>query len=112
MKAERWEREGLRYLRLSGHVSAGETDVLVGEFAALGREAGARAVLDLALLKNLPTAVIGSLIALIRALEASGGRLVVAAPSATVLVPLDRLGVSPMVRITESVAEAEELLRS
>ena len=111
MQASSSEREGVRVLKLAGHVSASEVHVLLAELAGLKDAPGGRVVLDMAVLKNLPTAAIGGLIELIRALEQRGGRLVMAAPDAGVRVPLDRLGVSPMVTITESVDEAVEMLR-
>jgi anti-anti-sigma factor len=104
------QREGIRIIRLSGHMSASEVDKLVAEFAKLKGQPGVRVILDATVLWNLPTAAVGALVELLRHLENSGGRLVLAAPDANVRVPLDRLGVSPMLSITESLDEAVEML--
>jgi anti-anti-sigma factor len=112
METEVLERGSIRILKLSGHINSSEVDALIAEFNKLKDVPGARCVMDMAVLKNLPTAVIGALIELIRHLETAGGRLVLAAPDATVRVPLDRLGIAPMVTITESTDEAVELLES
>ena len=109
MEIQSTDRDGIRVLKLSGHVSAPEVDALVVELGKLKEVPGGRVVLDMAVLKNLPTSVVGALIELIRQLEKAGGRLVLAAPDATVRVPLDRLGVAPMVAITESVDEAVDM---
>jgi anti-anti-sigma factor len=110
MQASTSDQQGVRVLQLSGHVSSSEVHALLAELAKLKDAPDGRVVLDVALLKNLPTAAIGGLIELIRALEQRGGRLVMAAPDSSVRVPLERLGVSPMVTITESVDEAVEML--
>jgi anti-anti-sigma factor len=111
METETRDQDGVSILKLSGHVSASEIDALITELNNLKEAPGARCVLDTTLLKNLPTTVIGALMALIRHLEQAGGRLVLAAPDATVRVSLDRLGVSPMLAITESLDEATAILR-
>ena len=100
------DHNGIRVLQLSGHVGASDLDALIAELGKLKETPGGKAVLDMALLKNLPTAAIGALIELIRSLENVGGRMVLAAPDPRVRVTLDRLGVSPMVAITESLDEA------
>jgi len=110
MEVEVNDRNGIRVLKLVGHVSASEVASLMEELGKLKEAPGARCVLDTSVLKNLPTSAIGTLIELIRHLEGAGGRLILAAPGASIRVPLDRLGVSPMVTITESVDEAVELL--
>jgi anti-anti-sigma factor len=112
MEASVTEHDGIRVLKLVGHVAASEVQGLIEELAKLKEAPGGRCVLDTSVLKNLPTSVIGALIELIRHLENTGGRLVLAAPAATVRLPLDRLGVSPMLRITESLDEALDLLKS
>ncbi|MHC4914342.1 MAG: STAS domain-containing protein [Planctomycetota bacterium] len=112
METQVLDRGAVRVLKLSGHIASSEVDALIAEFNELKEVPGARCVLDMAVLKNLPTAIIGALIELIRHLETAGGRLVLAAPDATVRVPLDRLGVAPMVTITESTDEAVELLEA
>ncbi len=111
METKATDRDGVRILKLAGHVSAPEVDALVAELGNLKEVPGGRVVLDMAVLKNLPTSLVGALISLIRQLEKVGGRLVLAAPNANVRVPLDRLGVAPMVAITESVDEAVEMLK-
>ncbi len=111
METESIDREGVRVLKLSGHISSSERDDLVAELGRFKDTPGSRVVLDMAVLKNLPTAVVGALIDLIRYLENAGGRLVLAAPDAGVRLVLDRLGVAPMVAITESVDEAVEMLK-
>jgi anti-anti-sigma factor len=110
MEVEVNDRNGVRVLKLVGHVAASEIPSLIEELGKLKEAPDARCVLDTSVLKNLPTSAIGALIELIRHLERAGGRLILAAPGATIRVPLDRLGVSPMVTITESVAEAVEVL--
>ncbi len=112
MEIEVTEHDGIRVLKLLGHVASSEVQELTEELAKLKEVPGGQCVLDTSVLKNLPTSVIGSLIELIRHLENADGRLVLAAPTATVRLPLDRLGVSPMVKITESLDEALDLLRS
>lgn len=111
METQSTDRDGIRVVKISGHVSATEVDALVAELGNLKEVPGGRVVLDMAVLKNLPTSLVGALIELIRQLEKVGGRLVLAAPDANVRVPLDRLGVAPMVAITESVDEAVEMLK-
>ncbi len=110
METEVNHLNGIRALKISGHVAAPDVSELIEKLGQLKETPGARCILDTSLLKNLPTAVIGALIDLIRHLEGSGGRLVLAAPAATVRVPLDRLGITPMVRISESLDEAVEIL--
>ena len=111
MELKDTERDGIRVLKLTGHISASEVDSLVTGLGGLKESPEARVVLDMAVLKNLPTAVVGALIEIIRHVENAGGRLILAAPDANVRVPLDRLGVAPMVTITESVDEAVDMLK-
>lgn len=112
MKIAATEIGGVRVLAVSGHIAAFEVDAFLAGLTGLRSPTGARVVLDLSGLDNLPTATVGGLIETVRALEASGGRLVLAAPKTGVRVTLDRLGVAPMVTIAPTQEEALETLRS
>lgn len=112
MKTETTTRDGVHILTVSDHVSSAEVESLVAQLGVIRGLGGSWVIIDLADLKNLPTAVIGALIAAIRELEDAGGRLVLASPNTHVRVTLDQLGVAPMVSITEGLNEALVLLKS
>jgi len=112
MRIETGNRGEVRVLTVLDHVSASDVDALTAELAKLKEPAGTRAVIDMTGLKNLPTAVLGRLIETVRALESTGGRLVLAGPNSNVRVALERLGLAPMMATTESLDAAVELLES
>jgi anti-anti-sigma factor len=112
METNQTQRGRVEILNICGHISSDEVHKLVKMLGALKATESKKVVLDLAVLKNLPTAVIGALIDLIRGLEQDAGRLIMAAPNPNVRVIFDRLGMSPMVTLTESVDEAVEMLQA
>ena len=69
-----------------------------------------RIVLEVSRLDNLPSAVVGSLLEAIRAIEAASGRLVLAGPQNALTVVLDRLGIGTLVTCFRSVDEAVKAL--
>jgi anti-anti-sigma regulatory factor len=111
METESTSCGGILTMSLSGQVSAADVDVLVAELDGIQAGPGARVALDVQRLVNLPTAAIGALVDLVRRLEGAGGRMALAGPAAGVRVTLKRLGIAPMVTITDSLDEALELLR-
>ncbi len=111
MEADSSDRGEVRVLSIQGHVSASDIHVLVAKLGDMKETPSTRVVLDMTLLKNLPTAVMGALVDLIRSLENVGGRLALAAPGTGVRISLERLGIAPMVAMTESLDEAVNMLR-
>jgi len=101
---------GVEVVAISGRVSGAETPGLTAEFQAIRTAASSdrpsRVVLDVTALDNLPSAAVGSLVEAIRALEAVGGRLVLAAPNRAISVVLDRLGIGQLLTSYESADAA------
>lgn len=106
------QREGVTVLTLSGRASASEVRTLSEAIEGLRRTAGIPAVLDVSRLGNLPSSAVGSLIETIRAVEAGGGRLILAAPNEGTRLVLDRLGVASMVETAGTVEEAVKMARA
>ncbi len=105
---------GVEVVAISGRVSGAEAPRLTAEFQVIRTAASAdrpsRVVLDVTTLDNLPSAAVGSLVEAIRALEAVGGRLVLAAPNHAISVVLDRLGIGQLVTSYESADAAVRAL--
>ena len=114
MEIARQKAAGVDVVTISGRVSGGEVPRLTEEFqtirAAASPTAPSRVVLDVTALDNLPSAVVGSLVEAIRAIEAVGGRLVLAGPNHALVLVLDRLGVSDLFTTFKSAEEAVRVL--
>lgn len=110
MEIRKWQRGRVQVLDLSGRMTAGEAPKLEQQLAGLREPAEPDepryVVLDVTALDNLPSAVVGALLETIRALEAAGGRLVLAGANEAVCLVLDRLGVSELVGRYDSLDEA------
>jgi anti-anti-sigma factor len=112
MELKTAQRTGVTVLSASGRASASEATALSEAIEELRKSKGSRAVLDVSLLENLPSAAVGSLIETIRAMEAAGGRLIVAAPGPGTRVVLERLGVMSMVQMAATVDEAVKMAKA
>ncbi|GEM_PF-2706337 len=112
--SRRKDLKGVEVVAISGRVSGAEVPRLIAEFQAIGAGAGPaappRIVLEVSRLDNLPSAVVGSLLEAIRAIEAASGRLVLAGPQNALTVVLDRLGIGTLVTCFRSVDEAVKAL--
>jgi anti-anti-sigma regulatory factor len=105
------ELDSIRVLKITGHVAPTDAPKLMAALERLSQAPRARCVLYTAGLRNLPTAVISAVLNLVRRLEQSGGRLVMAAPEASLRSHLDRLGIASMLGTAGSLDEAVEVLR-
>jgi anti-anti-sigma factor len=112
MEIKTVERSGVTVLSASGRASASEAKALSEAIEDLRKAPGGRAVIDVSLLENVPSAAVGSLLETIRAMEAAGGRLILAAPTHGTRLVLDRLGVASMVQTAGTLAEALELAKT
>lgn len=114
MEIKEDQRAGIRIVALSGRVSGADVSRLTEQLETLKNLARPgspeRVVLDVTALDNLPSAVVGALLEAIRALEGAGGRLVLAAPNAAIMVVLHRLGVNQLVASFKSLDEAVKAL--
>ncbi len=101
---------GVDVVSAFGQVSGAEVPKLAAEFQAIRAAASlvapSRVVFDAGALDNLPSAVIGALVEAIRALEAVGGRLVLAGAGHPLTATLKRLGVGELVTSFETAEEA------
>jgi anti-anti-sigma factor len=111
MEAKTAEISGVTVLSLSGRAAASDAKALSEAIEELRKTPGVRAVLDVSRLENLPSSAVGSLIETIRAVEAGGGRLILAAPGPATQLVLDRLGVASMMQMAPTVEEAVKLAK-
>jgi serine phosphatase RsbU (regulator of sigma subunit)/anti-anti-sigma regulatory factor len=114
MEIVRRKVAGVEVVSLFGQVSGAEVPRLAGEFQAIRATTNlakpSKVVLDVSALDNLPSAVIGSLVEAIRALEAFGGRLVLAGPNHPLAAVLARLGIGELVSHFKTTEEAIQAL--
>lgn len=113
MKITSKDISGVRVTTVLGRISGGELPVFNTEVKAVtALTPPVRAVLDFTALDNLPSGALAVLLEAIRAIESSGGRLVLAGENKQVSMVLERMGISQLVTSYPSVDAALKALCS